>query len=250
MGIKTNFFPVNRALQNHWLWQEKPFSKGQAWIDLLMLASYEDGERVFRGKVVPYKAGEVHCSKLYLADRWGWERKKVDRFLKLLSQEKMITENATTHGTTITVENYTKFNHEWTTNDAPDGQPMGIIKKLKKLKNNKKECVYARAHGKFSNVFLSDAEYEQFTADYENAAEIIERLSNYKKRKGKDDDNEADYAWLESFPRTDGKKKAERKSRYEQYLAEAKLGYPPPDNAGLTKAEFEELRKIAEVANE
>ena len=102
------------------------------------------------------------------------------------------------------------------------------------------------AHGEFLNVFLSDTEFEKFQSQYENSDEIIERLSNYKQRKGKNEDIEADYAWLKSFARTDGKQKVARKSKYEQYLAEAKLGYPPPDNAGLTEEEFEKLKRIAE----
>lgn len=252
-SIEKNFFPVNRSLQNHWLWQDKPFSKGQAWIDLLMMANYEEVKTLHKGEIIIYKVGEVNRSKLYLADRWGWDRKKVDRFLAVLEADKMVTVKTTTHGTTITVENYSKYNNLRSTNRATDrattsqrmGQPVRTSKKEKKEKKEKKS-VCRHTHGKFLNVFLSDAEYEEFYGKFENADEVIERLSNYKKRKLKNDDNEADLAWLESFALTDGKPKAARKSKYEQYLAEAKLGYPPPDNAGLTEEEFEKLKRIAE----
>ena len=35
---------VHRQIQNHWLWTDKPFSKGQAWIDMLMLANHVDNK--------------------------------------------------------------------------------------------------------------------------------------------------------------------------------------------------------------
>ena len=60
----------------------KTFSRGQAWIDLLLLAKFRDGsfyqpER----KSGRRKKGHVYRSISSLADRWGWSRKKVDHFL-------------------------------------------------------------------------------------------------------------------------------------------------------------------------
>ena len=139
-SIEKNFFPVNRSLQNHWLWQEKPFSKGQAWIDLLMMANFEEVKKPYKGDFITYKIGEVNVSKLFLANKWGWERKKVDRFLSLLEADKMVSVNATTNGTTITIENYKKFNTSGATKRATNGQvmgqPTGISKNEKNEKNN------------------------------------------------------------------------------------------------------------------
>ena len=103
-----------------------------------------------------------------------------------------------------------------------------------------------RARGSFQNIFLTDGEYQKFSSAYENADEIIENLSNYKKRK-RMLDNTADYAWLEKFAKDDGKRRPAKKDRYAQYLAEAKIGCPPPDDAkdeiGIER--YEELKRIA-----
>lgn len=103
-----------------------------------------------------------------------------------------------------------------------------------------------RARGSFQNIFLTDGEYQKFSSAYENADEIIENLSNYKKRK-RMLDNTADYAWLEKFAKDDGKRIPVKKDRYAQYLAEAKIGCPPPDDAkdeiGIER--YEELKRIA-----
>ena len=103
-----------------------------------------------------------------------------------------------------------------------------------------------RARGSFQNIFLTDGEYQKFSSAYENADEIIENLSNYKKRK-RMLDNTADYAWLEKFAKDDGKRRPAKKDRYAQYLTEAKIGCPPPDDAkdeiGIER--YEELKRIA-----
>ena len=38
----AGWIKVSRTIQEHWVWDEKPFSKGQAWIDLLLLAKHSD----------------------------------------------------------------------------------------------------------------------------------------------------------------------------------------------------------------
>ena len=47
---EANFFLVNRSILNHWVWDDKPFSKGQAWIDLIALANHTDKKTECRCK--------------------------------------------------------------------------------------------------------------------------------------------------------------------------------------------------------
>jgi len=81
-----------RTLTENDLWLEKPFSKGQAWVDLLLITNHKKGiVKVKNGLTFPVKRGECGYSILGLADRWGWSRGKVDRFLLSLKDEKMIS---------------------------------------------------------------------------------------------------------------------------------------------------------------
>ena len=76
------WIPVYRQIQENWMWKEKPFSKGQAWIDLIMLANYEDKKMPYKGEVITCERGTVNLSISFLADRWGWSRKKTKKKLK------------------------------------------------------------------------------------------------------------------------------------------------------------------------
>lgn len=100
---------VHRQIQEHWLWAEKPFSKGQAWIDMLMLANHEDKEILFGRKVTTVKTGSFITSEVKLSERWGWSRQKVRDFLFLLANEKMITKISDNKKTTIFIDNYAVY---------------------------------------------------------------------------------------------------------------------------------------------
>lgn len=118
----------------------------------------------------------------------------------------------------------------------------------KEKKRRGEKRTHAHTLGSFQNVFLSDDEYKKFSEAYENAEDIIESLSNYKKRKSITD-NSADYAWLESFAKTDGRRRTtKKKNAYFRCLNEAKAGCPPSKDDDLTAEQFEELSKIAIAA--
>ena len=117
---------IHREIQDSWVWKDEPFSKGQAWVDMLLTANHEDKKIYINGKIVTIKRGQFHTSIVKLADRWQWNRKKVDRFLKCLENDSMIgTTRGTTRGTTITIVNYAKFQDAGTTNGTTDGTKNG-----------------------------------------------------------------------------------------------------------------------------
>lgn len=71
-----------RKIKDDEMWLEEPFTKGQAWVDLLLLANAKNNGA--------YKSGFVYQSKRQLADRWKWGRTKVNSFLNHLERKKMI----------------------------------------------------------------------------------------------------------------------------------------------------------------
>lgn len=116
---------LHRQIADHWLWDEKPFSKGQAWIDLILLANHKDEKFPYKDKVVVGERGKVYRSILYLSERWGWNRKTTNKFISQLESDGMVTTERTTHGTTITIVNYSFFQICGTTKGQPSGQPDG-----------------------------------------------------------------------------------------------------------------------------
>ena len=119
-------------LGDHPLWLEEPFTRGQAWLDLILMASTPDKEN----------AGAVCCSRRYLASRWKWSQHKVDRFLKRLEKDGMVfvtqngTRNGSQNGTLLTLAKYRMYQtggkRNGTRNDKQDGTQNGDIERIGK----------------------------------------------------------------------------------------------------------------------
>lgn len=108
-GKKSNYIKLNRSMMDHWLWEAKPFSPGQAWIDLLMMASWKSGQRAWKGGFVDVERGDVLTSMKALAGRWGWTEKKVRTFIAALEKDGMVVKKGRARGTLLTIENFSSF---------------------------------------------------------------------------------------------------------------------------------------------
>lgn len=97
---------IHRKIQDNIIWNDKPFNRGAAWIDLLMLANHEDKKIIFNGSVIEVKRGEKITSLRKLSERWGWSITKTKKFLNLLSDEKMITYKSDSKKTAYSIVNY------------------------------------------------------------------------------------------------------------------------------------------------
>lgn len=128
---------IHRTLLDHWLWKDRPFSKGQAWIDLILLANFEDKKIAYKGEIELCRRGTVNLSILELSKRWGWDRKTVRRFLSVLERDQMVTVSATTHRTTITLEKYDFFQDYGSTDGSTDGSTNGTTKSQQSPTTNK-----------------------------------------------------------------------------------------------------------------
>lgn len=121
--MNEGWISLHRQIQDSFLWKDKPFAKGQAWIDLLLLAYHEDTKKLWRGELKEYKRGTVNVSITFLAERWGWSWRRVKKFLKMLEKDGMITQNVTARDTAIFLTNYDVFQGERRANVRADVIP-------------------------------------------------------------------------------------------------------------------------------
>ena len=97
---------------DHWLWNEKPFTRAQAWIDILLNCNYSPAKKVFSNTIITCNRGESLYSLDTWAKRWGWNKSKTRRFLNLLRTFDMITLKPTHLTTHLTVCNYESYQAE------------------------------------------------------------------------------------------------------------------------------------------
>jgi len=103
----AGWISLHRSIENHWLYEEeRKFSKFEAWIDLLLMVNHKDNKTVMDGKLFTVKRGQRITSLRKLGDRWKWSLTKVDSFLRLLEEDKMIVVKKDTKKTLVTIVNY------------------------------------------------------------------------------------------------------------------------------------------------
>lgn len=152
---------IDRRLLEHWLWQDKPFSRGQAWVDLLLTASHSDKKIPFDGGVLELQKGQMLTSVRKLSGRWGWSAGKVGRFLDVLESEQMLTKKRYSNGTVLTLANYGFFQTGGTEIDTPaeharntDGTPTETYKNRNNITNKQRDDdASARARGNLIKLY-------------------------------------------------------------------------------------------------
>lgn len=144
---------IDRQLKDHWIWTGEKFTRGQAWVDLLMLANWEDATMVFNGQVTRVERGQLMTTIGFLAKRWIWSENKVRRFLADLRAEGMVRTNGRpngrangrANGTLITIEKYAFFQDGRRTDGRANGRPNERPNGRQKKKNKEEIKENARA---------------------------------------------------------------------------------------------------------
>jgi hypothetical protein len=100
---------LHRQITENEFWYAERFTKAQAWIDLLLLATHTERTVFIRGIEISLRAGELCYSQKSLAQRWKWNVKTVSAFLSMLSQRKMLETRTDNVTTVISITNWKHY---------------------------------------------------------------------------------------------------------------------------------------------
>lgn len=163
------YIKIHRQLIENPIWQIKPFSEGQAWIDLLCITNHNKGFiKSKNGQIIELQRGDCGYSILSLSSRWGWSRGKVTRFFSFLMRQQMIQQKTYGKYTVISILNYDKYQNGTTndtTNETINGQQTDTNNNDKNDKNNNTTILESEENlkifGEYQNVCLSEKHYGQ-----------------------------------------------------------------------------------------
>ena len=135
--MAEGWISIHRKIQDCWIWTDEEFSKGQAWVDLLLLVNHKDTKIPFNGEFITVKAGQRITSIASLAERWKWSRHKVSDFLNILEKDEMITQIRDNKKTLITIVNFEVYQNgdviEGHQKDIKRTQTIMIIMRIMKI---------------------------------------------------------------------------------------------------------------------
>jgi len=159
MENNKGWIRLHRQIMETPEWLAEPFTRGQAWVDLLLLANHKTGYIRKRGILIAVGRGQVGYSEESLVERWHWSRGKVRRFLSELQRREQITrkpaqilqcginsklsektvQKKTSVSNLIYIINYDKYQMNGTEDDTEDDTEDGTG--TKNEKNKKKNLL-------------------------------------------------------------------------------------------------------------
>lgn len=144
---------IHRNITENPMYFSEPFTRMQAWIDLLLVANYRDSVIYVRGNKVDVKRGQIAKSQDFFATRWKWSRGKVIRFLDELQKCGQIVQQKSNVITLISVVNYEYYQPDGTTDepqtdsrrynkrttDGTTDEPQIVQPNERRIKKNKED---------------------------------------------------------------------------------------------------------------
>ena len=105
---KQGYIKISRNIVTHWLWQDA--ERLRWWLDLLLLANWEDAETMHDAHKFILKRGQMIASVAFLKERWKVSHPTVIKYLSLLEAEDMIKRETFYRQTSIiTICNYESY---------------------------------------------------------------------------------------------------------------------------------------------
>lgn len=168
MQMNNGWIKISRGITEHWLWEDAERLKW--WIDLLMLAAWENKKKLVQGRLVEIERGQAIISVRSLQERWAKRDKKgrvlskpsertVINYLRLLEEDGMILRQNRQHQITmLTICNYERYQaHDNTCDNTSDNTSDNTYdNEIKNIKNNNNDVESARARDTREEQFLDE----------------------------------------------------------------------------------------------
>lgn len=233
---------IHRKLMDKSLWTGEPFTRGQAWVDLLLLANHSDDSIYVRGNKIKIYRGQVGWSQKKLSERWQWNRKKVRKFLKDLEDEQQITQHKNFVTSIITINNYDYYQQNTQQDEQQKVQQRDSRGDTNNNVNNGNKEKRERSVGKEKTIWNQD-KWKVDDTEYKIAKYLLDKILECKPDHyyGRQNNNRRLQTWADDADkmlRLDKREKAKIKTLIDWiFLHDSK-------NSDFWKSVIESMRKF------
>lgn len=167
---------INRKIVESDFWLSESFTKPQAWLDLIINTNHTLGSFWVQGIEIKLKRGQLGWSQVTMANRWGWSRGKVRRFLAWLENDQKIVQQTVQQKTTIiTLLNYDKYQANVQQTVQPTVQLTDSRRYTNNNDNNDNNDIYKNFITKFNTITG-----KQYRVNKTNIPNLTYWLKTYK----------------------------------------------------------------------
>lgn len=203
----SGWIKLHRCITSSWIYDEKPFSRLHAWIDLLLLASHKDNKFLLGAELVECKRGQVITSLRKLGEKWGWSRTKVSKYLDMLQQDNMVHVISDTRKTTISIINYDVYQSQNDTEMTPKSHgkaaevtQKNTIKNDKNDKNVQEEYMYASGDAQVYTAKEKEPTKDKPRSPFKSKIQEARFDEFWKAHPKKRSKGQAEKAWVKVSP--------------------------------------------------
>jgi hypothetical protein len=100
---------ISRAIFDHEFFASEPMTEREAWIWLIMEASWKPRKKRAGDVIVDLERGQLAASVRFMAAAWKWTPARVQRYLCKLKQAEMVTQADGARVTVLAIKNYETF---------------------------------------------------------------------------------------------------------------------------------------------
>lgn len=111
---------VSRNIWHDTAFKKEPFTEREAFMWIIMDASYKAREKRIGNVVVQLERGQLATSVRFMCEAWDWSKSRVDRFLKRLEKRDMIGTDSGTGINVITVCKYDDYQNKPSSSGTPN----------------------------------------------------------------------------------------------------------------------------------
>lgn len=168
------YIKLHRQIVENEFYLSERFTKSQAWIDLLILATYKPRTVFIRGIEIKLQPGELCYSQLTLAKRWRWNRKTVDKFLNLLKNREMLDIRISRVSTIISIKKWSDYQLDIQQSGQQKDNRTDTNNKVKKEKKVKNIYAVENLPLELNGELFLQTKFFYITRSLKN--ELIEKL--------------------------------------------------------------------------
>ena len=178
--MKNGWIKAFRPTSDDELYYDEPFTKWQAWMDLLFMAAYKDTSITVRGIRVTVLRGQSMISERQLTERWRWSREKVRRFIRLLVDLQRISPQKTNVTTLISIVNYDTYQINETIDQTTDQSTNETTEEEVKEEQQKKKRNSKRVSKKEGFTVPTREEVEKYVDQIGSHIDIGDFFNYYE----------------------------------------------------------------------
>lgn len=162
---RKGWVKIWRRLRDSKVWKIKPYSPGQAWVDLILRATLIYNEK---GEVL---SGEVKTSYLKLSRDWGWSVSRVKTFLKNRKvRVKRRVDKQVDKGVDVTIRNFKIYQGKGLMDGLMNKLTIKNKEVLKEVKEKKKDINNA-----ITKISIYDKIQDAFKREFPDEKDIPDK---------------------------------------------------------------------------